>query len=454
MAEELKILNGISGDKAGEIGLSWNPEIMVRQGNSTDGGPAYLGGVVSEDFLEAKKVFRATILAAKKKGIPFILADGGRAGINRELERMLAYVDEMAREENIHLRIAVIPGELDKEYLKRKIRAGIKIPRLVDTASLSEYLTEEDVDRSEHIVGQMGPEPIMKALEPGIDGVITGRALDIGLFMALPLKMGFDKGLAAHVGKAMECNSQVSEPDLGGPVFTILRKDHFLIRPANPDSKCTVASVVGHSFYERPSPFREENPGGILDISGAKYEQYDEKTVKVSGSRWIPEPYTLKIEGARRVGYRAISICGIREERMINCIDEFLDYIRKETERKFLPLKPDKDYSILFRIYGKNGVLGDAEPIKKTASHELGLVVDVVGLDQEMADGICFSVFQDVTHRHYPGRISTASNVAFAYSPKGSSMGPVFEWSVWHLLPLDDPCEPFKIQFREFPVRK
>jgi hypothetical protein len=427
---------------------------MVSQGNSTDGGPAYLGGVLSEDYLGVKKKFRATIVAAKKKGIPFILADGGRAGINRELERILAFVDEMAKEENIKLRIAVIPGELDKEYLKQKIKAGVKIRRLVDTEILSEYLTEEDVDRSEHIVAQMGPEPIMKALDLDVDGVITGRALDIGLFMALPLKMGFDKGLAAHVGKAMECNSQVSEPDLGGPVFTILRKDDFLIRPAHPDAKCTIASVVGHSFYERPNPNREENPGGILDISNAKYEQYDERTVKVSGSRWIPEPYTLKVEGARKVGYRAISISGIREERMIDCLDEFLEYVRKDTEEKFHPLKPDKDYSLLFRIYGKNGVLGDAEPIKKTASHELGLVVDVVALDQEMADGICFSVFQDVTHRHYPGRLSTASNVAFAYSPKGSSLGPVYEWSIWHLLPLDDPCEPFNIEVREFPIRK
>ena len=60
----------------------------------------------------------------------------------------------------------------------------------------------------------------------------------------------------------------------------------------------------------------EENPGGILDISSANYEQNDEQTVKVSGSRWIPAPYTLKVEGASQVGYRTICICGIRDERV------------------------------------------------------------------------------------------------------------------------------------------
>jgi len=454
MAEELKTLNGITGDKAGEIGLSWNPDVMVSQGNSTDGGPAYLGGAFSSNFLVTKKRFRATIVAAKRKGIPFILADGGGAGINRELERILAFVDEMSKEENIKLRVAVIPGELDKEYLIQKIRAGVKIRRLVDTEALSEYLTEEDVDRSEHIAAQMGPELIMKALDLDVDGVITGRALDIGLFMALPLKRGFDKGLAAHLGKTMECSGQVAVPDLGGPVFGILRKDHFLIRPADPAAKCTIESVAGHSFYERPDPSHEENPGGLLDISSAKFEQYDERTVKVSGGRWIPAPFTLKVEGARIVGYRSICICGVREERLISCIDLFLEQVRKGTEEKFRPLKPGKDYRLLFRNYGKNGVLGDAEPIKQTTSHELGVVIDIVAPEQEVADGICYSVSQDVVHRHYPGRLSTAANVAYPFSPKENSLGPVCEWNIWHLLPLDDPCEPFKIERREFPTRK
>ena len=91
------------------------------------------------------------------------------------------------------------------------------------------------------------------------------------------------------------------------------------------------------------------------------------------------------------------------------------------------------------------------------AMTELADLATDVPLPNPCLDGpaiICYSVSQDVVHRHYPGRLTTAANVAFAFSQKESSLGPVNEWNIWHLLPLDDPCEPFKIEVREFPARK
>jgi len=460
MTEEMKILSTATfgfriGGDSWERGLSWEPDVIVAQGTSSDGGPTYLGSDAPyAGFMAIKEDLRTIIVSAKKKGIPFILSSGSPAGGNQELERALAAVDEIAKEEDIKLRIAVIPGELDKEYLKQKIRAGAKVRRLIDTDRLPEYLTEEDVDRSKRIVAQMGPEPIMKALDLDVDGVITGRALDVGLYMALPLKKGFDKALAAHLAKTIECSGLISEPQSFEPVFGILRRDHFLVRPTNASAKCTVVSVASHAFYERPDPSREENPGGILDISRAKYEQYDDQTVKVSGSRWIPAPYTLKVEGVSQVGYRTISICGIRDERMISCIDWFLEQARKYTEAKLHPLKPNQDYDLIFRVYGKNGVLGDAEPVKETKSHELGLIIDAVAPEEKVADMACTAAVDFVAHMDYPGRLTTAANVAFTYSPREHRLGPIYVYNIWHLLELDDPCEPFDIQVREFPIRK
>jgi hypothetical protein len=459
MAKELKILSascfgyGIGGD-SWERGLSWNPDVIVAQGTTSDGGPGYLGSDAPyAGFLDTKKDLRTIIVSARREAIPFILSSGSPGGGNRQLERSLEFVDEISKEANIKLRVAVIPGELEKEYLKQKIREGSKIRRLVDTDRLPEYLTEEEVDISERIAAQMGPEPIMKALDLDVDGVITGRALDVGLYMALPLKRGFDKALAAHMAKSIECSGVVTVPQSFEAVFAVLRRDHFLVRPTNPSAKCTVVSIAAHAFYERPDPNREENPGGALDITGAKYEQYDDQTVKVSGSRWIPAEYTLKIEGARRVGYRTISICGIRDERLISCIDLFLEQTRKHVEKKFLPLKLNEDYHLLFRVYGKNGVLGDAEPIKQTKAHELGLIIDAVAPEEELADAVCTAATDYVLHADYPGRLTTAANVAFPYSPREHGMGPVYIYNIWHLLELDDPCEPFDINIREFPVR-
>jgi len=461
MTEEVRILAAtctghyLFPEESWGRGLSWNPDAIVAQGTTSDCGPSYLGlDAPYRGYAGIVHGLRTIILSAKRKGIPFILSTGTPGGGNRQLERSLGWVDEIAKEGNVRLRIAVIPGELDKEYLKQKIRTGSKIRRLIDTSGLPEYLSEEDIDKSERIAAQMGPEPIMEALDLDVDGVITGRALDVGLHMALPLKRGLDKALAAHMAKTIECGGLVLEPMIFDSVFAVLRKDHFLVRPTSPSAKCTTVSVVSHSFYERADPNREENPGGVLDISDAKYEQYDEQTVKVSGSRWIPRPYTLKVEGVRLAGYRTIAICGIRDERMISCIDSFLEDTRRYTEEKLRPLKPNEDYTLIFRAYGKNGVLGEAEPIKQTKSHELGLIIEGVATEEAVADDVCEAAEYFVLHMPYPGRLSTAANVACPYSPMEYGMGPVYVYHIWHLLELDDPCEPFKIEVREFPRGK
>jgi hypothetical protein len=458
VVEELKILSassfgyGIGGD-SWERALEWDPDVIVAQGTSSDGGPTYLGSDAPlTGFGDIKADLKKIIVSAKKKAIPFILSAGGPGGGNNELERSLGFVNEISREAGIKLRVAVIPGEIDKEYLKQKIRAGVRIRRLVDTDSLSEYLTEEDVDGSERIAAQMGPEPVMKALDLDVDGVITGRSLDVGLYMALPLKRGFDKALAAHLAKSIECSGVVTVPQSFEAVFGVLRKDHFLVMPTNPSARCTVVSIAAHAFYERPDPNCEENPGGVLDISRATYEQLDDRTVKVSGSRWSPAPYTLKIEGARHVGYRTISICGIRDERLISCIDMFLEQARAHTEKRLRLLRPEQEYNLLFRVYGKDGVLGDAEPVRKTKSHELGLIIDAVAPDAAVADFACATAAGFILHADYPGRLSTAANVAFPYSPTDHRLGPVYIYNIWHLLQLDDPCEPFHISVREFPA--
>jgi len=138
-----------------------------------------------------KKDFEFIIDAAYKTNIPFI-ASLGSDGSDVHVEKALKLVDEISREKNMRLKIAVISGEIDKEWLKDKLRKGFKAERIYEHPRLSKYLTIEDIDRSKIIVAQMGPEPIMKALDlyfkGEIDGILTGRALDIGLFAALPLK--------------------------------------------------------------------------------------------------------------------------------------------------------------------------------------------------------------------------------------------------------------------------
>jgi hypothetical protein len=456
MAKEIRILStqafgqGINSE-FWQAGLDLKPDVIAAQGTSSDGGPAYLSSQSPFNAIGIRNDLRKIITSAKRLKIPFILSSGGPGGSNRTLSIAIGLVNEIAKEESLQLKVAVIPGELDKNYLKKKLRDGFKARRLAGTERLSEYLTEREVDEAECIVSQMGPEPIIQALKQGVDGVITGRALDVALYMAFPLLNGFDPGLTAHLAKTIECSGLVTTPQSGDPVFGILRDDYFLVRPTNKNTKCTIQSVIGHAFYERSDPYGEENPGFRLDISNAKYEQYDDATVKVSGSRKIPRPYTLKVEGVKVAGYRTICVSGIRDPHLMESLDWFLKDTVGYVQKKHAEYEWRKDYELYFRVYGKDAVLGRVEPIKKTASHEFGLIIESLARTQPVANAICTAAVDYIAHMPYPGRISTAANVAFSYSPREMPLGASYTYHIWHALELDDPCEPFKIQMVSFP---
>ena len=49
-------------------------------------------------------------------------------------------------------------------------------------------------------------------------------------------------------------------------------------------------------------------PGGVLDLTNARYEQVTTRSVRVSGAVVHSTPYAVKLEGARKVGYKTIFI--------------------------------------------------------------------------------------------------------------------------------------------------
>ena len=90
-----------------------------------------------------------------------------------------------------------------------------------------------------------------------------------------------------------------------------LRGDHFIVEPTHPDKMCTVESVSAHTFYEKSDPVRLAGPGGVVDLSNTRFEQLDTRRVRVTGSTFQPSTrYTVKLEGAKIAGYRAITSVG------------------------------------------------------------------------------------------------------------------------------------------------
>ena len=178
-------------------------------------------------------------------------------------------------------------------------------------------------------------------------------------------------------------------------------------------------------------------------MTAARFDQYNETMVKVSGSRFEPnQDYTVKLEGAKPVGFRTVSIAGVRDPVFIEKVDGIIAGVKNRVGDNFADVPQDK-YSLIFHVYGKDAVMGQFEPLKAAKAHELGIIIEAVAESQELANTICSFARSTMLHYGYPGRISTAGNLALLYSPSDLKAGAVYQFSVHHLVKVDDPCALF-----------
>ena len=447
--EEMRILapNGLLGygfpKESFVEGMKREPHVIAVDAGSTDPGPYYLGA--GESFTSSSGVRRdmeILLEARDRAGIPLIVGSCGGSGATPHLEWMKEIVLDIAKNKGYEFKMAVIEADISKDFLLESLKKG-----RIRTFESKKALTEKDISQSTHIVAQMGVEPIIKALEAGSEVIIAGRAYDPSSMAALPIKEGFDPGLAFHMGKILECGAIASVPGSARDcLLGTIYKDSFVVEPMNFERKCTEVSVAAHTLYEKGNPTHLPGPGGDLLLNHVHFEQINKRSVRVTGSKFVPQDkYTIKLEGAKPVGFRTISIAGVRDPIMIGQIDSILNNVTDITKENFD--LPESDYRVIYHIYGKNGVMSDLEPQKRITSHELGIVIEVIGKTQEIANTICSSVRSTLLHYGYPNRIATAGNLALLYSPSDIKMGPVYEFSVYHLMEIEDPCEVFPVKF-------
>lgn len=221
--------------------------------------------------------------------------------------------------------------------------------------------------------------------------------------------------------------------------------ESFELESLSDARRFTRMSTAAHSLYEKSDPWMLPGPGGFLDLSNTVFEEIDDRRARVSGTRFVEtRPYTLKLEGVRRVGFRSISIAGIRDPILISQIDATLDSVRQEAVAG-----KDGSFQVLFHLYGRNGVMGPWEPERKNPCHELGVVIEAVGPDQQGADRLCAEVRSTLLHCGYSGRKSTAGNLALLYSPSDIACGEVFSFNIYHLMNVEDPLAFFPIHAQE-----
>ena len=151
--------------------MSLEPHFIACDAGSTDTGPDPLAtGRGQFPRSAVKRDLRLMLVAARKAGVPLIIGSCGTGGGDFGLNLVRDVALEVAKEEDLHFKLALIHSEQDREYLQSKLHDG-KITPLKPAPTLDEGV----INRSIHIVGMMGPEPIARALEEGADVVLAGR---------------------------------------------------------------------------------------------------------------------------------------------------------------------------------------------------------------------------------------------------------------------------------------
>lgn len=423
------------------IGAKTKPNYYCCDSGSDDIGPAPIGmdKCVSHPNWQIHDL-ELMLLASREQGVPMIIGSAGDTGSNSRVDMYVQFIRDLAKKHNLpKFKLAYFYSEVDKEYIRKKMLAGEDIEGLDSRANL----TIEELDKTDRIVAVAGVHPYIKALEMGADVIIGGRSSDAAVFAAPALYEGFPENIAYYCGKVLECASFCCEPyGAKETVIGTITKDDVKVTAMHPNQRCTIASVAGHAMYERTNPYFEHFAGGTLDMQNCVYEQFDEKTCRITNPKFIPieGKVKVKLEGSGKVGERYLGMAGIRDPYTIKNIDKVIEWAKAQVKERF----DGQDYQLSYRIFGKNGVMGDLEPIKETKSHELLVVVEGVAPTKKMAEEITLIGTRQIFYARLPEVKGTAGTAAFVVD-EVIEISPAFEWTMNHTVAVDDPTELFPI---------
>lgn len=446
--------------RARELGA----DLIAVDGGSTDSGPHYLGAGVAKTARGAVlQDLRLILLAAQDADIPVVVGSCGTSGTDAGVDWLYDMAAEVAANERLSLKVARIYCEQEPGDLVPLLEAG-RIRPLAPAGPL----TTEALQRCSHVVGVLGAEPIIEALEGGADLVLTGRATDTALIAALPLSRGLAAGPAWHGAKVSECGGLCTTNPRGPGVLVTFDTTGFTIEPLDPEAACTPLTVAAHMLYENRDPFRMREPAGTLDAGPAIYNALDERRVRVEGSLFEPaDQYTTKLEGAAPAGFQTSIIVGIRDPDVLARLDEFRDgvlgYLRSRAT-KVLGLEPGA-FDLQLVAYGYDalgprgsGPTGPSEPgsqapggagplepreVGPQEPREVGLVFTATAADQATATELAKLANPVLLHAPLPG-VSHLPSYALLGSPAEIERGEIHEFVLCHAVDVNSPSELFR----------
>ena len=427
-----------------ELGVAAKPDYIAADSGSDDVGPVPLGGdICTSPESWQRHDLEHMLRASRKLGVPMIIGSSGDTGSNSRVDLFVRIIRELAAKHGLKkFRLGYFYSEVDKEYLRRQMRSGNKVTGLDGRPEL----TESELDATERIVAMAGVHPFIELLQQGADVIIGGRSSDAAVFAAPAIHHGFPDDLSYYLGKVLECASFCAEP-YGGKetVLGEITQEDVKVTAMHPEQHCTVASVAGHAMYERSNPYQEFVAGGMLDMTHCRYEQFDERTTRITGPRFVPiDVMRVKLEGAGKVGERYVGLCGIRDPYTIANVDRVIAWAKDKVRERF----GDTGYELYYNVYGRDGVMGELEPLRDRPGHELCVLVQGVAPTNEMAEEVAMIGLRQMFYARLPDVKGTAGSVAFPLD-EVLRASPAYRWTLNHTVAVKSGMELFRTHMTE-----
>ena len=360
--------------------------LVACDAGSMDAGPYYLGkGHPYVEKTAVKRDLSIILDVALQQNCPLIIGNCGFSGDTPHLHFMKEILAELLAERNARdIKVAVVDSHVDDKTKQQILRQET----LTALGQMPEILNKSQ--NEEACVAQMGIAPIITALNEGAQIVLAGRACDVALFAADPIRQGYNPGICYHAGHILECGALACDPGTGSDcIIAEFAEDGESAEfySPNQERRTTVRSIAAHSLYEESTPYVQHYPEGVLSLTETEYYQSTPERAGIRYSKMIHRSNSVKLESAARIGNRLVSL---------------------------VPVQPDMPVGESYRIYGVNGV--QDQPLQQD-QNELGILIHVSGQKEEQVGALASILKAGFLHFGYPNRRTSAGNMAFPTSP-------------------------------------
>lgn len=204
--DELRIFTPV-----GQFGQGWNTGVfwdtiesgvdaIIADAGSTDSGP---GRLALDKTAASPAGYRADfgdlVKARHTHGVRCLIGSAGGSGSSACVDMSTRIIKEIVEENGYRpMKVISIYAEIPKDHVLEKFKDGLVSP----CGQGVPELLESDIHSATRIVGQMGLEPYLKAMNehPEFDIIIGGRAYDPAPYAAFCMHHGFD-----DLGKHLLC---------------------------------------------------------------------------------------------------------------------------------------------------------------------------------------------------------------------------------------------------------